>query len=208
MTTRGTRPQRLTTPATTPSRIVFTLLAVLFVSSPVSARLPSAQAPSANQGPTASADPLRQPGTPDGTAGAPGADAPSVDAVPVTGADGAAPPESAGFTYNAEGRRDPFISLVGQGAGASVGSRPAGLAGLAVAEVTLRGTMTSRGGFVAMVRGVDQKTYIVRTGDALLDGVVQSISLDDMVIVQEVNDPLSLESQREVRKFLRQAEAN
>ncbi len=181
---------------TTLSRIVCTLLAMLLVSSPLWARLPSAQAPSGNQAPTASADSV------------PARGAPGANAVPVTGADGALPQEPAGFTYNSEGRRDPFISLVGQGAGASVGVRPAGLAGLAVAEVTLRGTMTSRDGFVAMVRGVDQKTYIVRTGDTLLDGVVQSISLDDMVIVQEVNDPLSLESQREVRKFLRQAEAN
>jgi hypothetical protein len=29
-----------------------------------------------------------------------------------------------------------------------------------------------------------------------------------MVILQQVNDPLSLEKQREVRKVLRQAEAN
>jgi Tfp pilus assembly protein PilP len=190
-----TRPGMTTPVMTILSRIVFTLLAVQFVLSPLSARPVSAQAPAANQAPTPSADSAPASGVPDGTNGVPGADA-------------ASPQEPAGFTYNSEGRRDPFISLAGQGAGASVGARPAGLAGLAAAEVTLRGTMTSRDGFVAMVRGVDQKTYIVRAGDTLLDGVVQSISLDDMVIVQEVNDPLSLESQREVRKFLRQAEVN
>jgi hypothetical protein len=88
------------------------------------------------------------------------------------------------------------------------GARPAGLAGLETAEVTLRGIVRSREGFVAMLQGSDQKTYIVRAGDKLFDGTVRTISQNDMVILQQVNDPLSLEKQREVRKVLRQAEAN
>jgi Tfp pilus assembly protein PilP len=123
------------------------------------------------------------------------------------------PTEPAGFTYNPEGRRDPFVSLLRRGtatrAGTTgIGERPPGLAGLEVAEVTLRGTVRSRDGFVAILQGVDQKTYIVRAGDKLFDGTVRTISQNDMVIVQQVNDPLSLEKQREVRKVLRQAEAN
>ncbi len=121
------------------------------------------------------------------------------------------PPAPAGFTYNSEGRRDPFVSLATRGndpRSASVGQRPVGLAGLDVAAVTLRGTLRSRDGFVAMLEGADQKTYIVRPGDKLFDGVVSSISQSDLVILQQVNDPLSLDKQREVRKGLRQAEAN
>lgn len=121
------------------------------------------------------------------------------------------PTESPGFTYAPEGRRDPFVSLMRRGTGTrggTVGARPAGLAGLEVAEVTLRGTVRSRDGFVAMLQGADQKTYIVRAGDKLFDGTVRTISPNDMVIVQQVNDPLSIEKQREVRKVLRQAEAN
>jgi Tfp pilus assembly protein PilP len=120
------------------------------------------------------------------------------------------PPAPAGFTYNPEGRRDPFVSLAGRGAdtGADGGSRPAGLAGLATEELTLRGTLRSRDGFVAMLQGADQKTYIVRPGDKLFDATVSSISQNDLVILQQVNDPLSLETQREVRKGLRQVEAN
>ncbi len=119
--------------------------------------------------------------------------------------------EPAGFTYMPEGRRDPFVSLVGRGgtaAGGGVGPRPVGLAGLAVGEVTLRGTMRGREGFVGVLQGADQKTYIVRAGDRLFDGTIRAISQNDMVIVQQVNDPLSLEKQREVRKMLRQVEAN
>ena len=77
-----------------------------------------------------------------------------------------------------------------------------------MAEVTLRGTVRSPEGFLAILQGADQKTYIVRAGDKLLDGTVRTISQIDMVILQQVNDPLSLAKLREVRKVLRQAEAN
>jgi Tfp pilus assembly protein PilP len=124
--------------------------------------------------------------------------------------------EPTGFDYKPEGRRDPFVSLVrripggrgGRGAAASVVSRAAGVGGLAIDEVTLRGTIRGREGFVAMIQGADQKTYIVRPGDRLSDGTIRTITQSDMVVVQQVNDPLSLEKQREVRKVLRQTEAN
>lgn len=117
--------------------------------------------------------------------------------------------EPQGFTYNPEGRRDPFVSLLRRGADTQrtpADMRPPGVAGLETAEVTLKGTMQSRTGYVALVQGTDQKTYIVRSGDRLLDGTVQSITADSMVILQQVDDPLSLEKQREVRKPLRQTE--
>ena len=119
--------------------------------------------------------------------------------------------EPTGFTYAIEGRRDPFISLLRRGGDITAsagGTRPSGLDGLAVGEITLRGTMRSHEGFVAILQGADQKAYIVRAGDRLADGTVRTISQNDMVIVQQVNDPLSLEKQREVRKVLRQIEAN
>jgi type IV pilus assembly protein PilP len=116
----------------------------------------------------------------------------------------------AGFDYEPEGRRDPFVSLVrriGTGlATASAATRPAGLAGLETGEVTLRGTIQSQSGFVAILQGTDNRTYIVRPGDRLLDGTVRSITQNAMVILQQVNDPLSLEKQREVRKVLRQTD--
>lgn len=171
------------------SPVSFVVLAMLLVSNPLLCRPASAQA--------ASEEPVPAPNAPVASDGA----GSSADADP-------SPEAPTGFAYNSQGRRDPFVSLVGQGVGANAGARPTGLAGLAAAEVALRGTLTSRDGFVAVVLGADQRTYIVRAGDTLLDGVVQSISLDDMVILQEVNDPLSLETEREVRKLLRQTEAN
>ena len=132
-------------------------------------------------------------------------------AEPTPAAQGAAgkAPQPVGFAYNPEGRRDPFVSLSDRGSDPRAGGpRPSGLAGLGAGEVTLRGTLRSRDGFVAMLQGADQKTYVVRPGDKLFDGTVSSISQNDVVILQQVNDPLSLEKQREVRKGLRQAEAN
>ena len=119
--------------------------------------------------------------------------------------------EPAGFTYNPEGRRDPFLSLVRRGVdprGAGQATRPGGLAGLSVAEVTLRGTVRSREGFVAILQGADQRAYIVRPGDKLADGTIRTVTQNDVVILEQVNDPLSLDKQREVRKVLRQPEAN
>jgi hypothetical protein len=86
------------------------------------------------------------------------------------------------------------------------GSKAPGLKGLGAGEVTLRGTMASRGGYVAILQGADSKTYIVRPGERLADGTIRSITADALVILQQVNDPLSLEKQREVRKVLRQTE--
>ena len=116
--------------------------------------------------------------------------------------------EPQGFTYNPDGRRDPFVSLLRRGSDASAqsGNRLAGLGGLGSGEVSLRGTLSSHGAFVGILQGIDGKTYIVRSGDKLLDGTIRSISADSMVILQQVNDPLSLEKQREVRKQLRQTE--
>ena len=121
-----------------------------------------------------------------------------------------APP--ANFEYASEGRRDPFLSLVNRGVdmGSQSGQQPTrraeGVPGLMTAEVTVRGIVQTRGAFVAMVAGADGKVYSVRAGDKLADGVVRTVTADAVVIVQEVNDPLSLEKQREVRKLLRGGE--
>jgi hypothetical protein len=47
------------------------------------------------------------------------------------------------------------------------------------------------------------RTYTVRAGDKLMDGSVRSIDGTSVTLMKEVFDPLSLEKQREVRKYLR-----
>jgi len=81
-----------------------------------------------------------------------------------------------------------------------------GLAGLTIGEATVKGVVKSQGRLVAMLQAPDNKTYIIHTGDKMLDGVVKAITTDSVVFAQDVNDPLSLVKQREVRKMLRAPE--
>jgi Tfp pilus assembly protein PilP len=118
-----------------------------------------------------------------------------------------APPPN--YQYVPDGRRDPFVSLVNRGTdagGQPTAARAAGVAGMQTAELVVRGIIQSRGAWVAMVAGADGKVYSVRAGDRLADGVVRTVTAQAVVILQEVNDPLSLEKQREVRKLLRGGE--
>lgn len=121
----------------------------------------------------------------------------------------AAKPAEAGapFTYNPEGRRDPFVSLIGKGSDPkNAGARPPGVPGLLINEVSVKGIVRNSAGFVAMIQGPDNKTYVVKAGDRLMDGTVKSIVQDAVVFSQDVNDPLSLVKQKEIRKSLRSAE--
>lgn len=112
------------------------------------------------------------------------------------------------YTYRSEGRRDPFVSLVRRGADAGTPSeRPAAntLAGLAVDDVVLKGILKNDGTYIALVQGPNtRRTFLVRPQDRLLDGVVKAVTMDALVIVQDVSDPLSLKKQQEVVKTLRE----
>ena len=159
----------------------------------------SAKASPAPAAPTKTADAVAKPANPAGT---------PASGAPAEATATAAQPQ--GFTYNPEGRRDPFVNLLRRGSGIDVsshtGARPAGLKGLGAAEVTLKGTLASQGSYVGILQGADARTYVVHAGEHLFDGTVRSITADSMVIIQQVNDPLSKETQREVRKVLRQTE--
>jgi len=142
-----------------------------------------------------------------GAAATPGTQAPAPAAPAQPPATATTPPEGQGYAYNAEGRRDPFVSPLRRGSDPrQTIARPAGLGGLGAGDITLKGTMQSRDGYVALVQGIDNKTYIVRPGDTLLDGTVRTITADALIILQQVSDPLSPEKQREVRKVLRRAD--
>lgn len=139
--------------------------------------------------------------------GAPSTTQPAAPETPPADAP-ATPPSN--YTYSVDGRRDPFLSLVNRGTtdlGPTTGAhRPDGVQGLLVNELVVRGILRSQGGWIAMVGAPNGKTYTVRAGDRLMDGTVRSINAQALILMQEVNDPLSLEKQREVRKFLRGGE--
>ena len=160
-----------------------------------SAQAPAAPAPAPAQG---------------ASAGTPAGQAPQTPAAQAPAPAKPNPLEPTGYTYDPEGRRDPFVSLVRRGTeseGAVVaGARPAGLAGMSTNEVVLVGTLRGRTGYVALLRGVDRRERIAQAGDKLFDGTISAVTENSVVILQQVNDPLSLATQREVRKVLRQTE--
>ena len=119
---------------------------------------------------------------------------------------GQAPPPPT-YSYDSQGRRDPFVSLLMRGNDPRLmANRPPGPPGLLISEVTVKGIIRDRSGFIAMIQGADTKTYMVRTGERLMDGTVKSISADVVVFSQDVNDPLSTIKQKEVRKSVRPLE--
>jgi Tfp pilus assembly protein PilP len=118
---------------------------------------------------------------------------------------GAAPDQP--YTYQQDSRRDPFVSLVARGTEPTVstGAIP-GIGGLTTAEIAVSGILQKGSTIVAMLQGADTRTHIAHVNDRLLDGVITQITQQGVVILQEVNDPLSLVKQREVRKNLRSLE--
>jgi Tfp pilus assembly protein PilP len=134
---------------------------------------------------------------------------PATPAAPRAAVQAPAPsvPPAPAYSYNPDSRRDPFVSLLRRGSDINrpQGKPADGVGGMLVTELTLKGIMQSRGAFVALVQGPDNKTYLVRVNDRLADGNVRAVTADTLVLMQDVNDPLSATKQREVRKTLRAA---
>ena len=112
------------------------------------------------------------------------------------------------YSYKPDGRRDPFLGLT---AAAGTVIRTAdkhadGPGAFMVGEISVRGVMQSRSSLVAMIKGPDNKTYLIHQGDKLADGVVKTVTPQGLVVLQDISDPLSAQKQREVRKLLRSLE--
>ncbi len=106
------------------------------------------------------------------------------------------------YRYDPQGRRDPFQSLIGPKQALEPGKRPPGIPGFLIDELKLQGVLRTKGGLVAMVNAPDNKGYLIRVGDKVLDGEVIRITQSTVVFRQEVNDPTRIERYREVVKDL------
>jgi type IV pilus assembly protein PilP len=106
------------------------------------------------------------------------------------------------YRYDPQGRRDPFQSLVGPAPKLQPGQRPAGVPGFLIDEMKLQGVVRTRQGLVGLINGPDNKGYLIRVGDKVLDGEVIRITQSSVVFRQEVNDPTRIERYREVVKDL------
>lgn len=107
-----------------------------------------------------------------------------------------------GFTYDPAGRRDPFRSLLAGPLKEDLGERPPGLRGMGVEEIRLQGIMKLPEGYVAMVQGTDNLSYMVRAGTVLWDGTVERVEPGRVVFKLQVSDPTSLKPYREVVRSL------
>jgi type IV pilus assembly protein PilP len=104
------------------------------------------------------------------------------------------------YHYDPQGRRDPFQSLIGPAPRRTSGQVP-GPPGFLIDEMKLQGIVKTRQqGLVAMVNGPDNKGYLLKVGDKVLDGEVVRITATSVVFRQEVNDPTRIERFREVVK--------
>ena len=80
------------------------------------------------------------------------------------------------------------------------------MAGILVNEIVVRGVVQMDSRLVALVQGKDGRSYNVHQADRLADGTVKAVTAEGLVIMQDLNDPLSKTKQREVRKLLRSLE--
>jgi Tfp pilus assembly protein PilP len=120
--------------------------------------------------------------------------------------------ETGGYSYNSQGRRDPFVSLQRPvSADRGPKTRKPGMEGFLIQEVALKGVVKTEGGgtgvavspgYIAILLGTDGKSYPVRIGQRLFDGVITAIDATSVTFRQEVTDPLSPVKTRDLKKSL------
>ena len=121
--------------------------------------------------------------------------------------DGRAPAEEPSG-YDSGGRRDPFVSLLvtKKAAPAPAAVRvKAGLASLAMADLTVKGIVQNGAVAMAVLEGPDGKSFVVHRQDRLRDAVVKAIEADAVVFVAEAADAAGVVHARDVCKALRPA---
>ena len=111
------------------------------------------------------------------------------------------PIPDAGYTYTPAGRRDPFLR------GGTTAEKPAacnasGLGGLRIQEIALRGVVYEGRGTTALLVGPDQRTHFGKVGDRLCDGRITAIESASVRFLQEVDDPFTTRSTREITQSL------
>lgn len=117
--------------------------------------------------------------------------------------------------YDAGGRRDPFVSLLAPKAtaptrtdAAAPVSRPgAGLLGVAISDVQVKGVIRSGATFVAILAGPDGHTFMAKQQDKLMNGSIKGIERDAVVFTERVTDAAGAMRSRDVRKVLRSTSA-
>ncbi len=102
--------------------------------------------------------------------------------------------------FNDSGKLDPFIDLnewiretqpevfISDAVLPPLSQRPPGLAGLTISELIVTGLAVGESSKVALLRGVDNFTYMAQEDDKVYDGYISQISREEVVFVQEITD--------------------
>jgi beta-lactamase regulating signal transducer with metallopeptidase domain len=128
-------------------------------------------------------------------AGAGGAGAPADTERVVLGLE----PNDGAYRYDTLGRRDPFRSPHVEPDEVPIGT---GLARYRIADLALRGIVTTPPGSVALLVAPDARTYFARVGQRLRNGIVTAIDSQGVLFHEDVDDPLATVRSRNVRWLL------
>ena len=114
--------------------------------------------------------------------------------------------------YDDGNRRDPFVSLIAPKAPPTSANatatrvRPvAGLAGVSVSDVAVKGLIRSGATLIALLQTPDGRTFMAKRLDRLQDGVVTRIDSDAVIFTEHTTDAAGAVRSRDVRKPLRPA---
>jgi len=93
-------------------------------------------------------------------------------------------------SYDSGGRRDPFAGLItprrtGNGSEGARQRPPAGLAGVALADVLVRGIVRNGDTMLAILEGPNRQSYVSRVNDRLLDAHVVRIDADGVIFGEQ-----------------------
>ena len=80
--------------------------------------------------------------------------------------------------------RDPFAMLAEPVTAETTDLRAAGLHGLLVDDISVKGIIRDAAGFRALLQGPDKRTFIARTGEKLFDAVVKTVTGDAIVFAR------------------------
>ncbi len=101
-------------------------------------------------------------------------------------------------------RRDPFVSPIVKVTAAPCGT---GKRCLAIGEIVVKGVAKTENGMLAVVENGAKKAYFLRENDPVFNGVVVKITMDSIILRENVMDRLGHESTREVIKKIPTAPA-
>ena len=103
------------------------------------------------------------------------------------------------YHYDPQNRRDPFYDLL-RGLKAAKKKVQKGVKPFYINEIQLTGIIGFKGTYSAMVVTPEGEAHSLKTGDKLMDGVVEKVGPDYVKFIQILKSPIMLKKTREIIK--------